>query len=390
MLQFDHEREPRARIKVVGVGGGGGNAINTMIRAGLAGVDFVSANTDAQALAMSLSPVKIQLGERGLGAGADPGIGKKCADETRERIVEQLQGADMVFVTCGLGGGTGTGAAPVVAEVAKELGALTVAVVTRPFQFEGSVRRRQAEDGIDALHDVVDTLITIPNDRLLQMVTKATSMNDAFRLVDEVLLNAVQGISDLITVHGTINLDFADVRAVMNEMGMALMGTGRARGENRAVIAAQAAISNPLLEDLSVQGARGVLINISGGSDMTLHEVHEAASLIREQAHEDANIIFGSVVAETAQEDMRVTVIATGLEDRERTRRRPPAPSPSNVTPLRPPPREEPAPERERLADPPASASAAASGGDGFLSPFEEELDVPAFIRRASSKQETW
>jgi cell division protein FtsZ len=390
MLQFDHEREPRARIKVVGVGGGGGNAINTMIRTGLAGVDFISANTDAQALAMSLSPVKIQLGERGLGAGADPGIGKKCADETRERIVEQLQGADMVFVTCGLGGGTGTGAAPVVAEVAKELGALTVAVVTRPFQFEGSVRRRQAEDGVDSLHDVVDTLITIPNDRLLQMVTKATALTDAFRLVDEVLLNAVQGISDLITVHGMINLDFADVRAVMNEMGMALMGTGRARGENRSVIAAQAAISNPLLEDLSIQGARGVLINITGGSDMTLHEVHEAASLVREQAHQDANIIFGSVVSETAQDELRVTVIATGLEDRERTRRRPPAPSPSNVTPLRPPPREDAALERERLAEPPASASAASTGGDGFLSPFEEELDVPAFIRRASSKQETW
>jgi cell division protein FtsZ len=390
MLQFDHEREPRARIKVVGVGGGGGNAINTMIRTGLAGVDFISANTDAQALAMSLSPVKIQLGERGLGAGADPGIGKKCADETRERIVEQLQGADMVFVTCGLGGGTGTGAAPVVAEVAKELGALTVAVVTRPFQFEGSVRRRQAEDGVDSLHDVVDTLITIPNDRLLQMVTKATALTDAFRLVDEVLLNAVQGISDLITVHGMINLDFADVRAVMNEMGMALMGTGRARGENRSVIAAQAAISNPLLEDLSIQGARGVLINITGGSDMTLHEVHEAASLVREQAHQDANIIFGSVVSETAQDELRVTVIATGLEDRERTRRRPPAPSPSNVTPLRPPPREDAALERERLAEPPASASAAAAAGDGFLSPFEEELDVPAFIRRASSKQETW
>jgi cell division protein FtsZ len=339
---------------------------------------------------MSLSPVKIQLGERGLGAGADPGIGKKCADETRERIVEQLHGADMVFVTCGLGGGTGTGAAPVVAEVAKELGALTVAVVTRPFQFEGSVRRRQAEDGVDALHDVVDTLITIPNDRLLQMVTKATALTDAFRLVDEVLLNAVQGISDLITVHGMINLDFADVRAVMNEMGMALMGTGRARGENRSVIAAQAAISNPLLEDLSIQGARGVLINITGGSDMTLHEVHEAASLVREQAHQDANIIFGSVVSETAQDELRVTVIATGLEDRERTRRRPPAPSPSNVTPLRPPPREDVALERERLAEPPASASAAAAGGDGFLSPFEEELDVPAFIRRASSKQETW
>jgi cell division protein FtsZ len=378
MIQFDSEREPRAQIKVVGVGGGGGNAINTMIRAGLGGVEFLSANTDAQALAMSLSPVKVQLGERGLGAGADPSTGRKCAEEGRERLQEHLAAADMVFVTCGLGGGTGTGAAPIVAQVAKEAGALTVAVVTKPFTFEGSVRRRQAEEGIDALHDVVDTLITIPNDRLLQMVTRATALTDAFRLVDDVLLNAVQGISDLITVHGMINLDFADVRAVMNEMGMALMGTGKARGENRAVVAAQAAISNPLLEELSIQGARGVLINITGGADMTLHEVHEAASLVREQAHEDANIIFGSVVHESAADEVRVTVIATGLEDRDRLRRQRPEPiAMGNVTPLRPPVREE-APGA-LAADPPVSAQAA---GTDFLSPFEEELDVPAFIRR--------
>jgi cell division protein FtsZ len=378
MIQFDSEREPRAQIKVVGVGGGGGNAINTMIRAGLGGVEFLSANTDAQALAMSLSPVKVQLGERGLGAGADPSTGRKCAEEGRDRLQEHLGSADMVFVTCGLGGGTGTGAAPIVAQVAKEAGALTVAVVTKPFTFEGSVRRRQAEEGIDALHDVVDTLITIPNDRLLQMVTRATALTDAFRLVDDVLLNAVQGISDLITVHGMINLDFADVRAVMNEMGMALMGTGKARGENRAVVAAQAAISNPLLEELSIQGARGVLINITGGADMTLHEVHEAASLVREQAHEDANIIFGSVVHEAAADEVRVTVIATGLEDRDRLRRQRPEPiAMGNVTPLRPPVREEaPGP---LAADPPVSAQAA---GTDFLSPFEEELDVPAFIRR--------
>ncbi len=381
MIQFDSEREPRARIKVVGVGGGGGNAINTMIRSGLGGVEFLSANTDAQALAMSLSPVKIQLGERGLGAGADPATGRKCAEEGRDRLQELLGGADMVFVTCGLGGGTGTGAAPVVAQVAKDVGALTVAVVTKPFTFEGSVRRRQAEEGIDALHDVVDTLITIPNDRLLQMVTRATALTDAFRLVDDVLLNAVQGISDLITVHGMINLDFADVRAVMNEMGMALMGSGRARGENRAVVAAQAAISNPLLEELSIQGARGVLINITGGSDMTLHEVHEAASLVREQAHEEANIIFGSVVQEAAADEIRVTVIATGLEDHDRLRRQRSQPHPSNVTPLRPPVRDELSSAVPIAAEPPASAQAAGSGSD-FLSPFEEELDVPAFIRR--------
>jgi cell division protein FtsZ len=379
MIEFESEREPRAQIKVVGVGGGGGNAINTMIRSGLGGVEFLSANTDAQALQMSLSPVKIQLGERGLGAGADPSTGRKCAEEARDRLVEHLNGADMVFVTCGLGGGTGTGGAPIVAQVAKEAGALTVAVVTKPFTFEGAVRRRQAEEGIDALHDVVDTLITIPNDRLLQMVTRATALTEAFKLVDEVLVNAVRGISDLITVHGMINLDFADVRAVMNEMGMALMGSGRARGENRAVVAAQAAISNPLLEELSIRGARGVLINITGGSDMTLHEVHEAASLVREQAHEDANIIFGSVVHESAVDEIRVTVIATGLEDRERIRRLRPEPVQlGNVTPLRPPARDEVAP-LPLEAEPPVSAQ----GGSGdFISPFPDELDVPAFIRR--------
>lgn len=379
MIQFEQEREPRAQIKVVGVGGGGGNAVNTMIKSGLAGVEFATANTDAQALGENLAPVKIQLGEQGLGAGADPGVGRKCADEARDRLREQFVDADMVFVTAGLGGGTGTGAAPILAEVSKEIGALTVAVVTKPFAFEGSVRRRQAEEGIDALHEVVDTLITIPNDRLLQMVSKATSLTDAFRLADEVLLNAVQGISDLITVSGMINLDFADVRSVMNEMGMALMGTGRARGENRAVVAAQAAISNPLLEDLSIQGARAVLINITGGPDMTLHEVTEASTLIREQAHEDANIIFGSVIQEGAEDELRVTVIATGLNDPDRRQRRLNGPvEPSNVTPLRPPGREA---NPEGLTD--ATLPAGSLRGDDFMSPFEEEYDVPAFIRKS-------
>ena len=385
MIQFEQEREPRAQIKVVGVGGGGGNAVDTMIKSGLGGVDFVSANTDAQALSGNLSPVKIQLGELGLGAGADPGVGRKCAEEARDRLRERFVGADMAFVTAGLGGGTGTGGAPVVAEVAKDVGALTVAVVTKPFSFEGTVRRRQADEGIEALHDVVDTLITIPNDRLLQMVSKATSLTDAFRLADEVLLNAVQGISDLITVSGMINLDFADVRSVMNEMGMALMGTGRARGENRAVVAAQAAISNPLLEDLSIQGARAVLINITGGPDMTLHEVTEASTLIREQAHEDANIIFGSVIQEGAEDELRVTVIATGLQDPDRPRRRALAdPALGNVTPIRPPGREELGPEiLEATLAPPG----ARTRSDEFLSPFDEEYDVPAFIRKARDEE---
>jgi cell division protein FtsZ len=379
MIQFEQEREPRAQIKVVGVGGGGGNAVNTMIRSGLAGVDFITANTDAQALSANLATIKVQLGEQGLGAGADPAVGRKCAEQDRDRMREHFAGADMVFVTAGLGGGTGTGAAPILAQVAKEIGALTVAVVTKPFAFEGSVRRRQAEEGIDALHDCVDTLITIPNDRLLQMVSKATALTDAFRLADEVLLNAVQGISDLITVSGLINLDFADVRSVMNEMGMALMGTGRARGENRAVVAAQAAISNPLLEDLSITGARAVLINVTGGPDMTLHEVTEASTLIREQAHEDANIIFGQVIEEGAEDELRVTVIATGLDDPSRPPRRHTGSEVlNNVTPIRPPGRE------ELHAEDLTSATTSPDGG--FLSPFEEELDVPAFIRKAKDE----
>lgn len=403
MISFEQENDLKARIKVVGIGGGGGNAINTMIVAGLGGVDFISANTDAQALQMSQAPTKIHLGERGLGAGADPSVGFAATEDSAERIREQIQGADMVFVTAGLGGGTGTGGAPVVARIAKDLGALTVAVVTKPFEFEGAVRMRQAEQGIDALHDVVDTLITIPNERLLKIASATTRMQDAFRLADEVLLNAVQGISDLITVHGMINLDFADVRTIMSEMGMALMGTGRASGEGRAVAAAQAAISNPLLEDLSVRGARGVLINITGGSEMTLHEVNEAMALVREEVHEDANIIFGHVIDENMGEEVRVTVIATGLSDGSRIGRiqgidRNASSLFGNVTPLHPPlrtPAPEPAaPAPEAPRSEPASTAASSledfaevttSGGladDGFLSPFEEEYDVPAFIRR--------
>jgi len=387
MIEFEHEADLRARIKVVGVGGGGGNAINTMIRAGLSGVEFIATNTDAQALAMNLAATKIHLGERGLGAGADPRVGRTAADGSRERLAEALAGADMVFVTAGLGGGTGTGGAPIVAEVAKELGALTVAVVTKPFVFEGAVRKRQAEQGIDSLHDVVDTLITIPNERLLLMAGEDTTMTDAFRIADDVLLNAVQGISDLITVHGIINLDFADVRTIMSEMGMALMGTGRARGENRAIRAAQEAISNPLLDDVSIKGARGVLVNITGGPDMKLKEANEAVSLIHEEAHEEANIIFGSVVQENLGDEIRVTVIATGLSDATRSRRKVSITEGfENVTPIRLPLRE--APTAESLTEvsmqPPQRGQQAfeANGTNDFVSPFEEEYDVPAFIRR--------
>jgi cell division protein FtsZ len=389
MIEFEQQQEVNARIKVVGIGGGGGNAINTMIKSGLGGVEFVSTNTDAQALAENLAPTKVQMGERGLGAGADPTLGRMAAEEARDRLRQEIGCADMVFLTAGLGGGTGTGGAPIVAEVAKEVGALTVAVVTKPFSFEGSVRRRQADQGMDALHDVVDTLIAIPNDRLLQMVGKGTPMTDAFQIADQVLLNAVQGISDLITVHGMINLDFADVRAIMNEMGMALMGTGTARNDKRAVNAAQAAIRNPLIEDVSIEGARGVLINVTGGPDMTLHEVNEAASLVREEAHEEANIIFGSVIDEAMGDAMRVTVIATGLTDPDRVRRERPAEPTDNVTPLRPPLREEASPETLMDETLPAELEpgvgpAGLRGGE-FMSPFHDELDVPAFIRRSKN-----
>jgi cell division protein FtsZ len=307
-----------ARIKVVGVGGGGGNAVNTMIIGGLPGVEFVVANTDRQALKASLSPVKLQLGEqltRGLGAGGNPEVGMKAALEAEAQLGEVLGDADMVFVTAGMGGGTGTGAAPVVARIAKDLGALTVAVVTKPFQFEGKRRARQAEEGIDELKANVDTLIAIPNQRLLQVSGRNCSILESFKKADDVLQQAVRGISDLVTVNGLINLDFADVRAIMSEMGLAMMGAATAAGENRAFQAAEHAISSPLLEDVSIQGARGVLINITGGPSLSLHEVNEAATLIQEEADEDANIIFGAVIDESLGEEVRVTVIATGVPD---------------------------------------------------------------------------
>lgn len=327
MIQFEDEGAVHnARIKVVGVGGGGCNAVNTMINAELHSVDFIAANTDRQALEAARASLKLQLGAkltRGLGAGANPEVGRNAAMEDREQIREILAGSDMVFITCGLGGGTGTGGAPVIAEVAKEVGALAVAVCTKPFLFEGRKRLKQAEDGWRQLKAVVDTLITIPNQRLLNIAGKSTSMLDTFKRADEVLLQAVKGISDLITIHGLINLDFADVRTIMAETGMALMGTGTASGDNRAVEAAQKAISSPLLEDVSIQGARGVLINITGGPNLTLFEVNEASSLIQEEAHEDANIIFGAVIDEDMTEEIRVTVIATGFgEEPSRTAER--------------------------------------------------------------------
>ena len=305
-----------ARIKVVGVGGGGGNAVNTMIQSGMPDVDFIAANTDAQALAANLAPVKLQLGTaftKGLGAGANPEIGRQAANEDIDMLRDLLTGADMVFVTAGMGGGTGTGGAPVISTVAKELGALTVGVVTKPFVFEGKRRMRQAEEGIASLKESVDTLITIPNQRLLSVSSRNMPILETFRKADDVLLEAVRGISDLITVQGLINLDFADVRTIMSEMGMAMMGAAMADGENRAIEAAQRAISSPLLDDISIQGARGVLINITGGSDLSLHEVNEAATLIQEEAHEDANIIFGAVLDEAMGDKIRITVIATGF-----------------------------------------------------------------------------
>ncbi len=305
-----------AQLKVIGVGGCGGNAVDTMITSGLEGVEFIATNTDSQALGNSLADVKVQLGAeltKGLGAGANPEIGRGAAIESRELLVEAIGDADMVFITAGMGGGTGTGAAPIIAEVARQCGALVVGVVTKPFQFEGGRKARQAEDGYKNLKEVADTVITIPNQRLLTVSSKSTSLKEAFQKADEVLLQAVKGISDVITVPGLVNVDFADVKTIMGEMGQALMGSGVARGENRGAEAARLATSSPLLEDISINGARGVLINVTGSSDLALSDMHEASSLIHEEAHPEANIIIGAVIDEMMGEDIRVTVIATGF-----------------------------------------------------------------------------
>ena len=306
-----------ARIRVVGVGGGGGNAVNSMIQNGMDGVSFIACNTDMQALEANLAPSKLQLGEkltRGLGAGANPEIGWKAAHEDQARIAGALEGSDMVFITAGMGGGTGTGAAPVIAQVARELGALTVGVVTKPFEFEGKQRMRKADEGIENLREAVDTLIVIPNQRLLTVVSQHMSLLDSFRKADEVLHNAVKGISDLITTPGLINVDFADVKTIMSDMGMALMGAGIGRGEKRALEAAQQAIASPLLEDAQIAGATGILINITAGPDLTLFEINEATSLVQEVAHENANIIFGTVINETMTDEVKITVVATGFD----------------------------------------------------------------------------
>jgi cell division protein FtsZ len=358
---FDEGLRTGACIKVVGVGGGGSNAVNRMIAAGLEGVDFLVANTDVQALKQSKAPIKIQIGAKltkGLGAGANPDVGRQAALEDTEKIIEALEGADMVFVTTGLGGGTGTGAAPIVASLAAELGALTVAVVTKPFAFEGKKRQQQAERGMSDLKECVDTVITIPNERLLQTLERGTSLFDAFRIADDILRQAVQGISDLIIVPGLINLDFADVKTVMQGMGMALMGTGTGVGESRAADAAKKAISSRLLEDTSIQGARGVLINITGGTDLLLHEVSEASNLIHEAADGEANIIFGAVLDEKMKGEVKITVIATGFDRK-----------PEAMT---------------------AAAAAGAAVGVGIPSAPRTQptpdLEIPAFLRRASGK----
>jgi len=318
LIELDEDLTRSAVLKVVGVGGAGGNAVDNMIEHGLQGVEFVAINTDVQALSRCKAPVKVHIGSsvtRGLGAGAHPDVGRRAAEEDEDRIREALAGADMVFVTAGMGGGTGTGAAPVVARIARELGALTVAVVTKPFLFEGRRRMKNAEEGLKDLRACVDTIITIPNEKLFEVVDEKTSVVDAFKIADDVLRQGVQGISDIITVPGLVNVDFADVKTVMEGQGLALMGTASATGDNRAREAAMGAVSSPLLEDVRVEGAKGVLINITGGRNLTLTEVREAAGVIYEAAHEDANIIFGAVIDDRVEEEVRVTVIATGFDE---------------------------------------------------------------------------
>lgn len=370
MFEFDMDMEQLAQIKVIGVGGGGSNAVNRMIENGVKGVEFITVNTDAQALHLSKSVHKLQIGDkltRGLGAGANPDVGKKAAEESREMILNTLRGADMVFVTAGMGGGTGTGAAPVIAEIAKEVGALTVGVVTRPFTFEGRKRSLQAEQGIAALKEKVDTLIIIPNDRLLEIVDKKTPMLEAFREADNVLRQGVQGISDLIAVPGLINLDFADVKTIMTERGSALMGIGVATGENRAAEAAKKAISSPLLET-SIEGARGVLMNITGGVNLSLYEVNEAADIVASASDIEVNMIFGAVIDDKLKDEILVTVIATGFEHR--------------VSPLAQPAKRPITGQQEQ----PQSSSSVSSDRLNNLKPFgsqpsNDQLDIPTFLR---------
>jgi cell division protein FtsZ len=407
MIEYT-DKQDAARIKVIGVGGGGGNAINTMVAGRIEGVEFIAANTDVQALAANKASVKIQLGRgasRGLGAGANPEIGRQAALEERDAIAAALDGADMVFVTAGMGGGTGTGGAPIVADVAKQAGALTVGVVTKPFLFEGNRRRKQAEAGLAELKAAVDTLIVIPNQRLISVAGENMAMADAFKRADEVLLNAVQGISDIITVHGLVNVDFADVRTIMAEQGMALMGTGRSSGERRALEAMQAAISSPLLEDVSLDGATGLLVNITGGPNLTLREVDEAVSMAQSAADPDANIIFGSVVDEALGDEVRITVIATGFQAGEERRPSARGAQPALQVaqqaavvkavlppPLPPPPKAEAKPKEPiRLAQPAvvvARAPAAVRREPAKLPESEDQYDIPAFLRKGGRAPE--
>ena len=380
MFVFDESIDQNAKIKVIGVGGGGGNAVNTMITQKMHGVDFIVANTDAQALRTNLAPTKIQLGgqlTKGLGAGANPSVGRDAAMEDQERLSETLQGADMIFIAAGMGGGTGTGAAPVIAETARQVGALTVGVVTKPFSREGKQRLAKAEEGIKELKQHVDSLIVIPNDRLLGLAGKSMSIVDAFKPSDDVLRQAVQGISDLITTHGMINVDFADVRAIMSERGMAMMGIGIATGENRAVEAATRAISSPLLEDIDISGAKGVLVNISGSSSMTMEEFDAASRVIHEKVHDDANIIIGLVIDEALEDSIKITAIATGFGDRfdiEKNRQ-----EIRKVSPLvsRRDDRERPAFERLRERE-------VAPRQSNFLADeYDEQYDIPTFLRKS-------
>jgi cell division protein FtsZ len=410
-LTIDEEARAGARIKVIGVGGGGGNAVARMVQAGLSGVEFIVANTDAQALRSSPAPMKLQIGSKvtkGLGAGADPNVGRQAALEDTDTLIQALSGADMVFVTTGLGGGTGTGAAPVIASLATELGALTIAVVTKPFKFEGKKRLTQAEVGLQSLREAVDTVITIPNERLLSVIDRSTSMLDAFTTADDVLRQAIQGISDLILVPGMINLDFADVKTIMSGMGVAMMGTAMAEGSTRAMDAAHRAISSPLLEDASVNGARGVIINVTGGPDMSLMEVNEALTVIQEAAHEDANIIFGAVVDPVIAGRVKITVIATGFDHANTTRS-----APATAAMQTPVDLQSYTQVAARVAQPPAAAEAmssrltiarrvplelpfgngraqlpAASAAAPSADPEDDpdrtlELEVPAFLRRS-------
>ncbi len=378
--ELEQPTESFARIKVVGVGGGGCNAVNRMIEEGVQGIEFIAVNTDAQALMLSQAPTRVRIGEkltRGLGAGGDPEVGRKAAEESAEELYEVLKGADMVFVTAGMGGGTGTGAAPIIAQIAREVGALTIGVVTRPFSFEGARRAKAAEEGISRLKEQADTLIVIPNDRLLQIVDKRVTMQEAFKVADDVLRQGVQGISELITVPGLINLDFADVRSIMKEGGAALMAVGEAEGEDRARVAAEAAISSNLL-DITIDGARGVLFNITGGPDLTLFEVNQAAAIIKEAAHPDVNLIFGAVIDPNMGDKVRITVIATGFDparssvpgflDRGPRGAQKPWEAPNRRTTAATPP-SRPRVENEEVAPAPWRSE-------------DEDLDVPPFVRQ--------